>query len=191
MGCSLIFDGDQFEDPPGDEAPRPDSGGAATGADAAPEATADAAPEPDAAPPVDASGAYTVALTNRENECGFPNWVEGTQTSGVPLTVAQTGSAATAEVGGPAGTFLVLILGSSAFEGTVEGADLDLTLFGTSPFMAGSCTYTINAVVDAALDGDVLEGRIEYRASTNGSPDCGALEDCSSVQEFNGTRPPS
>jgi len=139
---------------------------------------------------VDATGDYSLSLTNRENGCNFDNWTEGESSTGVPLTITQSGSAITGEVGGVGGVFLGLALGSNVFEGDVSGDDLDMTLFGTNSATEGNCTYTINAVFDGSLDGDVVTGEIRYTAATNDNPDCASLEGCASRQELNGTRPP-
>lgn len=140
---------------------------------------------------VDASGQYTLAVTNGDNECGYQGWTEGEQTSGVPFSVTQDDdNHVTATLEGLAGGWVALVLGSRTFEGEVAGTRLELTLFGTNSFNMGGCTYTVNGEVLATLNDDALEGTISYRPQTNGSPDCGDLNDCASVQQFNGTRPP-
>ncbi len=207
-GCSLWLDGDDLDgeskDGSEDGASAPDDGdedGGDDGGDEGGDDGADDAPAPDggtssdagpdaAAGPVDAAGAYTVTITNGANQCAFAGWEEGAVATGVPLTVTQEAAAVTAAVEGAAGAFLDLVLGSRAFEGEIDGAALALTLFGTTPFMSGACTYTVNGEVTATVDGDLIEGSIEYRPSTNGSPDCGVLETCVTAQQFNGTRPP-
>jgi hypothetical protein len=140
--------------------------------------------------PVDAEGDYTIAVTNRENGCDFESWTEGESSSGIPLTVTQNDSVVTGEVGGAAGLFLGAVLGSNVFEGEVSGDEISMTLFGTTSAGDGNCTYTVNAVLDAELDGDVLTGEINYTAATNDNPDCAAIEGCATRQELNGTRPP-
>jgi hypothetical protein len=198
-GCSLWLDSDEFEPAEADGTAAPDDDGEGAAADAAPEpdepadaAPADAAPEPDAAPdPVDVAGAYSVNVTNGANACGFGGWTEGASSPGIPLTVTQDGAAVTATVDGAAGAFLDLALGSRVFQGQAEGAALELTLFGTVPFMSGACTFTINGTASAQVDGDTIAGQIVYRASTNGSPDCGVLLDCTNAQELSGARPPT
>jgi hypothetical protein len=189
-GCSLMLDaedirGNEADAGAGEEAPD-DAGGTVADAAPAPDAPADAAPAP-----VDVAGAYSVSITSRANECGFAGWQEGAVTTGVPLTITQEEDAVTAAVEGPAGLFLDAALGSRMFQGEADGPALSLTLFGTNSFTSAGCTYTVRGVVSANLDGDVILGEIEYEPATNGSPDCGPLETCSSVQEFNGTRPPS
>jgi hypothetical protein len=145
--------------------------------------------------PADVAGDYAVSLTNRENACSFQNWTEGETSTGIPVVITQGVDAeadtATAVVGGAAGLYLDVVLGSRTDTGDVDGSNLHLTLFGTNSFNQNQCTYTVNSEIDASLDGDVLTGNILYHASTNSSPDCGTLEGCESRQEFNGTRPPT
>jgi hypothetical protein len=211
-GCSLMLDSDNFDgktddgaedgaQPPDDDGGGGDDGAGgddgsdgsdgSDGADPAPDGGSSADAGPDAGgEPVDVAGAYTVTVTNGANECGFAGFTEGAVATGVPLTVAQEATAVTADVEGPVGTFLDLALGSRTFEGDIAGSELALTLFGTNPFMLAACTYTVNGEVSATIDGDLIEGSAQYRASTNGSPDCGVLETCVTTQQFNGTRPP-
>jgi len=142
--------------------------------------------------PADVAGEFTIALTNRENGCGFDEWQEGKTTSNIPLTMAQDGADVTGTVGGVSGGYLNLVLGSNVFHGTVDGDDIDMTIYGDRSSTDGNCTYTVNATVAAAFDGDLLQGDILYTAATNGNPDCetSGLEGCETRQEFNGTRPP-
>ena len=139
---------------------------------------------------VDAAGEYSVNVTNRENGCAFDDWTEGDTATNIPLTITQSDSEITGEVGGPAGLFLGVVLGSNVFEGTVSGDELDMTLFGTNSASDGNCTYTVNAIFEGELDGDVVTGEIRYTTATNDNPDCAAIEGCASRQELNGTRPP-
>ncbi len=141
--------------------------------------------------PVAAAGTYTIALTNRENGCNNANWTVGAMTSGVGVTITQNGGAASAEVQGAARLTLDVVLGNHIFTGEVHGNHLDLLITGTNSFSMGTCDYTIDAQIDATLDGDVLSGNIFYRARTDGAADCGALTGCASRQELLGNRPPS
>lgn len=140
--------------------------------------------------PVDVEGIYTVNLTNRENGCNFDNWVEGETTSGILVEVTQSGDHAAAVVGGATGIWLSAVLGSQQFTGSVNGDAVALTLYGTKSATVAGCTWTINANLTATLTGDLLEGDIRYTPSTNGSPDCMAIEGCITRQEWNGVRPP-
>jgi hypothetical protein len=209
-GCSLLLDSDDFDDKKGeaDDGATADDGGDGSDGDGSGDGTGgdgddgdgaepepDAGSSPDAGPdaggePVDVAGNYMVTITNGANQCAFAGFTEGTVATGVPLTVTQEEAAVTAAVEGAAGAFLDLVLGSRQFDGELDGSALSLTLFGTAPFMVGACTYTVNGEVSATVDGDLIEGTIDYRPSTNGSPDCGVLETCVTSQQFNGTRPP-
>ncbi len=142
--------------------------------------------------PVDVAGDFTIALTNRENGCDLANWEVDKTASNIPLTMAQDGADITGTVGGTSGGFLTLWLGSNVFHGTVDGDAIDMTIYGDRSESNGNCTYTINATVDATMDGDLMQGDIYYTAATNGNPDCetSGLEGCETRQEFNGTRPP-
>jgi hypothetical protein len=140
--------------------------------------------------PTNVAGDYTLALTNHENGCSFQTWTVGDTTTGLPLTIVQNGTAVTGVIGGAAGTWMRLVLGSDAFAGTVTGNALHLVLNGTRAYTEGGCTYTIIGTADAEVAQDVLTGGIVYTTATNGSPDCGALAGCQSIQVFNGTRPP-
>jgi len=138
----------------------------------------------------DVAGDYTVALTNRDNGCMLANWTVGDSTTGVAVTVTQAGSDVTASVEAGAGFVLDVALGSHVYTGTVDGSHVFLELFGTRNQQSGNCSYTFNSDIDAILAGDTLTGKIEYRAATNGNPDCAAFDNCVSFQDFNGTRPP-
>ena len=140
--------------------------------------------------PANVAGSYAVNLTNKDNGCQFANWTVGAMTSNVPITITQAGGEVTANVTGVAGTYLTVVLGSASFTGTIDGSSLSLKLFGTRSATKENCAYTINASLDAASSGDLIEGKINYESATNGSPDCGALQGCVTSQAFNGTRPP-
>lgn len=140
--------------------------------------------------PEDVAGDYSISITNRENGCMFDNYTEGETSTNIPLTITQDGSDATGTVGGLAGGFLDLWLGSRVFQGSVSGAKVDLELFGTNSTTEGNCTYTVNSTISGTLSGDVLTGNLFYEKATNGNPDCSAIEGCATRQEFNGTRPP-
>jgi hypothetical protein len=140
--------------------------------------------------PVNVEGEYTISVANQENGCSLANWDEDGTATGIPVSVSQNGEAANAEVGGASGIALNLWLGSNVFVGSVNGANLDLEIEGENEMTTGNCDYHYIAIIDARLEGDVLEGEIRYEAVTDGASDCGALDGCSSVQDFNGTRPP-
>ncbi len=142
-------------------------------------------------PPEDVAGTYTINLTNGANGCNLENWTEGNTSSGIPVVITQADATASAEVMGLAAVALDVALAGHVFTGDVDGDDLNLAITGTRSATSGNCTYTYNALLDATLAGDVLTGTISYQAATNDNSDCAALEGCASVQNFNGTRPPS
>jgi hypothetical protein len=143
--------------------------------------------------PANVAGTYTLAVTNGKNECDITPYTVGATASGIAATFTQTDSTVTADFGGsPLAAFILSAwLNSDKFEGTVDGNDLDLKITGSQPKSKGNCAYTINARATATIDGDVLVGQIDYTAATNENPDCGTLVGCHTVQDFNGTRPPS
>jgi hypothetical protein len=141
--------------------------------------------------PANVAGNFTVAVTNGANGCNLMNWQPGASTTGIGVTVTQDGSNASATVEGLVGAFVQAALGSRTFTGEVRGTRLDLDLIGTNAQTTGNCTYTYDALLDGNIDGDVITGTITYTAATNDQTDCAPLEGCASVQDFNGTRPPT
>lgn len=139
--------------------------------------------------PVDVQGMYSVGVTNRDNGCEFQNWTDGGMTSGVTVAITQDGATATAEVQGFAGGVLDVALGQSTFSGDVEGNYLDMSIQGTRSNTSGNCTFTYDAQLTANLIGDALMGSIVYTPAHNGHSDC-AMVECTSTQEFSGSRPP-
>jgi hypothetical protein len=139
---------------------------------------------------VNIAGDYSVALTDRDNGCNLGNWTVGQQTSGIPVTITQSMSDVTCEVGGLAQIALDAGLGAHVFTGSVAGTSVDANILGTVAQQSGNCTYTYNAEIYGTLSGNALAGFVHYTAATNGNPDCTGLENCVSTQEFSGSRPP-
>ncbi len=140
---------------------------------------------------VDVTGSYMLSVTSGDNGCNFSNWTSGASTTGIPLTITESGGTVTATLGGAAGAYTSVILGSDQFIGTSSGDFVTLTLKGTRAGSMNGCAYTVNATVKASLAGDALQGTITYMPMTNNSTDCGVLNACTSVQAFAGTRPPA
>jgi len=140
----------------------------------------------------DVAGNYTIALTNGDNGCNLANFTTGNQTTGVSAVATQSGSQVTLTIGGLAAVALDGLLGAgkNVFAGTVSGDSLGVDSIGTKSNTSGNCTYTYNAHILGTLDGDVLRGRIEYRAADNGNSDCTQVHGCLTFQDYNGTRPP-
>lgn len=142
--------------------------------------------------PANVAGSYTVAVTDRDNGCNLMNWTPGNMNQGIGVTITQNGTTVVATVNGLTATYLDAVLGAHAFQGSVDGDHLSLTLFGTRTSNSGNCTWTYNADLEADLTGDILQGTIDYKPKTNGNPDCTTtLMTCASRQDFNGTRPPT
>lgn len=138
------------------------------------------------------AGNYTIALTNGPNGCNLSSFTPGSTTSGVSAVVVQDGSKVTLTIEGLAGLALAGLLGANrnVFTGDVDGDSMQVESIGTKANTSGNCTYTYNATIDGSLDGDVLRGRISYRAADNGNTDCSQVHGCLSYQDYNGTRPP-
>ena len=136
-----------------------------------------------------AAGDYTVSLTNRDNGCSIMNWTIAAS-SNATVTLTQSDASVTASVTGLGAVALELVVGGHVYTGKISGDTLDLNLFGTRSNSTGNCTYTYNSEIHAVLDGNVLTGQIDYHTATNNNPDCAAIKDCRSFQDFNGTRPP-
>lgn len=142
----------------------------------------------------DVAGNYTVALTNGTNGCQLGNFNEGDSSSGVQIGITQEGSHLTLTVMGVAALYLGGLLGANGnvFTGDVDGDDISVTATGVKPNTTGNCTFTYNSHISGTLDGDVLRGKIEYRAADNGNSDCSQpqIHGCLTFQDYNGTRPP-
>jgi hypothetical protein len=136
----------------------------------------------------DVAGNYTAQLTNRSDGCSLG--LTTGENSSASFTVTQSGGDVTLQVKGLPGLLIASFLGSDTFTGGVDGNDVNLERKGNVKNTTGSCEYTFNAKIDASQDDDTMKGRIEYRAATNGTADCGSRKDCVTVQEFNATRPP-
>jgi len=137
------------------------------------------------------AGNYTAAITNRADGCSI-GWAVGESSTGIELTVTQSGSDVTLMVNPLSlpGVFLGGLLGTNSFQGEVDGDDVSLSVKGMKDNNISTCTFKFNADIDAVQDGDTMTGRVEYRAATNGDDACGSRTGCLSVQEFNATRAP-
>jgi hypothetical protein len=135
------------------------------------------------------AGDYNAQITNGNDGCSL-GLTPGTNAA-ADFTVTQSGSDVTLEVEGLAGLFLASQVGAAVLTGSVDGDELDVERQGTLKKTSMSCEYTVNARIQATLEGDAMRGRVEYRAATNGHADCGSRESCVTVQDFNATRPPA
>jgi len=143
------------------------------------------------AEPADVAGSYTVAVTNRDNDCMLESWTEGDTAMNIPLEITQDGSDMNAEIGGLAGSWYDLVIGKRTFDGMVDGHRIEMMLHGTRSYTDGDCAATVTVEGAARLSGDALEGDLYYYFDTNGDPACGYRDECQNRQAFNGTRPPT
>ena len=143
---------------------------------------------PDGEPPADVAGEYVVSLTNGASNCTTVNWMEGQMTTGVMFTIRQDGSAVTAEAGGDAAVYFVLLTGSNKFAGTVHGNAFTLIDHGPTVSQSGNCSYTLDAIVEGTLEGDTITGTLTYSPVVGDDPDC-AQYACAAVQDYTGVRP--
>ncbi|HWZ90678.1 MAG TPA: hypothetical protein VNW92_17580, partial [Polyangiaceae bacterium] len=133
---------------------------------------------------------YTVSVTNADNGCAIANWEVGKSTSDIPFLIEQQDKNLNGTLQGLAGIALGLAIGTNKFQGTATGNEFDLTAYGTTMHAQGNCMYELNAEIQGSISGDAISGTIKYSPATSNNPDCASLQ-CSSTQNFNGTRPPS
>jgi len=137
----------------------------------------------------DFNGDYTLSISNRQNDCDLPAYTVG-GTSMTALVIAQTDGVVTGTVGVGGAGYLDLVIGAHVFMGSVDGDSVDMNIIGTRPQTRGNCTFTYDARFKASLDGDAINGRVEYTAKTNNNTDCSLFNDCVTLQELAGSRPP-
>jgi hypothetical protein len=135
-----------------------------------------------------AAGDYTLTVINRDNLCNFSNWTVGAPAA-ASATITQNRNDVTASVTGLGALVLEASVGGHVFAGQIDGGTLTLTLIGTRSHTVDNCTFTYNGEIDARLRGDILNGTIDYRAATDGSPACAAMSTCLSSQDLTGARP--
>ena len=136
------------------------------------------------------NGNYTVSVTNADNGCNLDNWETGKSTSDIPFLIEQNGTTVNGTLQGVAAIALGLSIGTNKFQGTSTGSDFQITAYGTIPRTQNQCTFTLNAAISGGISGDAISGTISYAPAASDNPDCASLQ-CTSTQNFNGTRPPS
>ena len=141
--------------------------------------------------PVDAAGNYTMNITFRDNGCNIAGWTAGNTATNVHAVFTQSGDGLTADFMDVSAFYLDTVTGEHVFSGKVSGDSLDLMLHGTRSHTTGNCAYFYDARLRAHLDGDVITGTVDYIGAGNGSTDCAGITGCISVQDMNGTRPPT
>jgi hypothetical protein len=138
--------------------------------------------------PANFAGSYSTTMTLGPNGCMFESWTEGNVSEDVPLTVTQTDTTVTVVVGGLIGGFLSLALGTNQLSGTVDGNTVHLSFVGTNVVtnQTTMCTYRMTATGDAFLQGDLIDGDLDFTATM---PSCPELEGCHSYVSVTGLRP--
>jgi hypothetical protein len=136
------------------------------------------------------AGSYTVSVTDADNGCSLDNWDAGKSTSDIPFTIDQQAANLNGTLQGLAGVALNLAIGTNMFDGTATGDDFDLTAYGKIMHTQGTCMFELNAEIRGSISGDLISGTITYAPATSNDPACASLQ-CTSTQNFNGTRPPS
>jgi len=144
----------------------------------------------DPPPPADVTGTYTITLRYGENGCVLGEWTEGAEAVGIPLTMRQDEELVSGTVEGITGGILTLIHGSNIYQGTIDGNQADMVIYGQRAESSGNCSYSLNNRVNAKFDGDFVQGTLRFVKEGNDNPDCAEVE-CSSLIDFTGSRPPS
>jgi hypothetical protein len=139
--------------------------------------------------PKDVSGEYSLSFSNGPNGCMFEDYEVGATAQGIGLSIRQNGADITGEFQGLVGAYLELVFGSRIMSGDVKGDILKMNVSSRS-VTEGECISSVSATFEATSDGDLLEGEMVYTVITNGDASCTAIEDCETIQNFNGTRPP-
>src|ERR1700761_1099999 len=82
--------------------------------------------------PADVAGNYTVNVTDEADTCNLINWTQGSSTTGIPVTITQTGATMDAMITGVVGNYVATLLGGADFKGTVSGDSLSAILYGVN-----------------------------------------------------------
>jgi hypothetical protein len=141
--------------------------------------------------PGSVAGDYSLAFTDTStNNCALGNWTNGASTTNVGFTVTQAGTSIAGTVNGLAGDADDVAYGTNTYQGTLSGQSFHMST--TSRAMAqGNCAYTLEIDMDGTFDGNTLNGTRSFHGMTNNGSDCGALNDCESIQQVSGARPPA
>jgi hypothetical protein len=135
------------------------------------------------------TGTYGITATNGFNGCDLPQWSGGDATATGSLSISQSGDVlAGTATGGLADTYFSPMLGSTAFTGSVDGADVSLSHTGSTSFSQGACDYVVKTTINGTVHDGAVTGIIYYETQTNGSPDCGKIQNCMTGQNFDGVR---
>jgi hypothetical protein len=139
-------------------------------------------------PPAQVAGNYTLTVTDDQNGCNVENFTTNASQTGITVTITQSGSSVSATVTSSSGLVLAFSAGDT-LSGTIEGSFASLTTSASR--QQGNCAYSATATANMQFDGDQVHGHFLYTDSGNGSPDCGVMQQCTSTQNFTGSRGPT
>jgi hypothetical protein len=136
-------------------------------------------------PPAQVAGDYSLTVTDNQNGCNVQDFATGSTQSGFTLTITQSGSSLSATGTGSAGLMLAFATGDT-LNGWIDGQEASLS--STVSHTQGGCAYSTTATLNLTFSGNQLQGNVLYTDSGNGSPDCGAMQQCTSTQKVAGSR---
>ncbi|CAN5369065.1 hypothetical protein BH09MYX1_BH09MYX1_63440 [soil metagenome] len=120
----------------------------------------------------------------------FQNWTVGESKTGIPFDVNQNGVDVSGKISGWIGGFLNFIAGTDTLIGTVSANVFTMKILSKEATDAG-CTSKVQIKADGKLVGDAVDGTLTYSyIIISGGAACSTKSTCTSVQTFNGTRPP-
>ncbi len=140
--------------------------------------------------PTNFAGSYAVTVVEGANNCGSSGWTAGSSTN-LTAQITQDGQIAqfTIPSNTVPGAYLLLVLGTNTFSGTVTANEFTATYLGTKQSTQGTCTATVNTTLDVKLDANsVLSGTLTFTPVTNGDPSCGVLNQCTNTDTISGSR---
>lgn len=138
----------------------------------------------------DFSGNYSVAVTNRTNDCQYDGFEIGKSAQNVAFEISQSGSTASGKMTGLAGDFYLFLFGIGTLQGEVVGDTVSLSSVGTAELVKNGCKFFVRAQIDATITGDAVNGTVTYSNETAEMPQCQPLSGCTSTQALSGNRPP-
>ncbi|MBL8679514.1 MAG: hypothetical protein JNK05_10130 [Myxococcales bacterium] len=141
--------------------------------------------------PPDVAGSFSGAITNRDNPCQLAGFTPGAMSSGVTMTVTQSGTNVTVSVEGAARLALAAFVGSTEpMTGSTTGNGFSVRQVGRVPMSQMGCTFNTLVEATARLSGNSLEGTVAYSYQVTDASACGYRATCRTTQDFSFVRPP-
>lgn len=142
--------------------------GCGGGGGAAPDAAPGVAPD---ATPTTSVHRVTVTQPADGNPCRLAGW--DALAGPLELDLATTPTATTVQLVGALGDFVHANVSTEPLAGQLAGGHLDATHPGTIPLQTGYCTYMLDAIVSASVDGaGAVTGTLALALASPGV-DCG------------------